>query len=106
MAQRSTATQKTAATAVTQNAAVAVLQRQCACGQHSMGGECEGCKKKISLSRDRQGPASGGAHVLDAIASSGRPLDPETRSMMESRFEHDFSAVRLHTDARAEESAR
>lgn len=36
----------------------------------------------------------------------GQPLDPATRSFMESRFGEDFSQVRVHTGARAAESAR
>ncbi|HLM55850.1 MAG TPA: DUF4157 domain-containing protein [Pyrinomonadaceae bacterium] len=42
----------------------------------------------------------------EALNSSGQPLDAQTRSFMESRFGHDFSRVRVHTDARAAESAR
>lgn len=37
---------------------------------------------------------------------SGRPLDPDTRSKMESHFGQDFSAVRIHTGPNAAESAR
>ena len=37
---------------------------------------------------------------------SGRPLDASTRSFFEPRFGTDFSHVRVHTDARAAESAR
>jgi len=40
------------------------------------------------------------------LRSPGRPLDPATRAFMEPRFGHDFSRVRVHTDARAAESAR
>jgi hypothetical protein len=39
-------------------------------------------------------------------SNTGKPLDPATRSYMESRFNHDFSQVRIHTDAGAAESAR
>jgi hypothetical protein len=41
--------------------------------------------------------------AADLLASrgAGRPLADETRSSMESRFGHDFSAVRVHTDERA-----
>ncbi len=45
------------------------------------------------------------AHVDDALASPGRPLDPATRRSMESRFGYDFSGVRVHDDARAAETA-
>jgi hypothetical protein len=40
------------------------------------------------------------------LRSSGQPLDASTRAFMESRFQHDFSTVRVHTDARAAESAQ
>lgn len=38
--------------------------------------------------------------------SPGRALDPAVREYMEPRLAHDFSRVRVHTDARAAESAR
>ncbi len=45
--------------------------------------------------------------ILDEVLRSpGRPLEPATRAFMESRFGHDFSEVRVHTDAKAAESAR
>jgi hypothetical protein len=39
------------------------------------------------------------------LRSSGQPLDAATRAFMEPRFGHDFSNVRVHTDAQAAESA-
>jgi Domain of unknown function (DUF4157) len=44
--------------------------------------------------------------VHEVLRTSGEPLDPETRTFMESRFGHDFSQVRVHTDAKAVESAQ
>jgi len=44
--------------------------------------------------------------VHEVLRSPGQPLDASTRVLMEPRFEHDFSRVRVHTDARAAESAR
>lgn len=44
--------------------------------------------------------------VHEVLRSPGQPLDTSTRSFMEPRFGYDFSAVRVHTDARAAESAR
>jgi hypothetical protein len=44
--------------------------------------------------------------VAQALASSGRPLEPALRQDMEQRFGQDFSQVRVHTDAKAAESAR
>lgn len=46
------------------------------------------------------------ADVRNVISSTGQPLDSGTRDFMESRFGHDFSQVRVHTDTRAAESAR
>jgi hypothetical protein len=47
------------------------------------------------------------APFLQQMTSSpGQLLDSTTREFMESRFGHDFSRVRVHTDARAAESAR
>lgn len=43
--------------------------------------------------------------VDDVLRSPGQPLDPVTRAFMEPRFDHDFSNVRVHRDARAAESA-
>jgi hypothetical protein len=39
--------------------------------------------------------------ALDARLGAGRPLDGGARSRMASAFGHDFSAVRIHTDASA-----
>lgn len=44
--------------------------------------------------------------VHEVLRSPGQPLDPATRAFMEPRFGHDFSRVRVHTDAHAAESAR
>lgn len=44
--------------------------------------------------------------VHEVLQSPGQPLDAETRAFFEPRFGHDFSGVRVHTDAKAAESAR
>lgn len=44
--------------------------------------------------------------IHEVLHSHGQPLDSATRVFMESRFGHDFSQVRVHTDARAAESAQ
>src|SRR5579864_7148044 len=78
-----------------------VLQRKCACGQHTGGGEqCEECKKReMTLQRQSNGAAAIGAIppiVRDVLNTPGRPLDPEARDFMEPRFGQDFSQVRVH----------
>jgi hypothetical protein len=44
--------------------------------------------------------------VHDVLRSEGHPLDLSTRELMEQRFGHDFSRVRVHDDGRAAASAR
>lgn len=45
------------------------------------------------------------SQLNEALRSGGQPLDAGTRAVMESRFGHDFSQVRVHTDERAATSA-
>lgn len=111
MASRASGARQTAAVQTSASATTAVIQRQCACGQHSSPGtgECDQCKKKrVSLSRHAAGtgPVSVDSRVRSALQSPGQPLEKETQSLMESRFQHNFSSVRVHTGSRAEESAR
>ena len=46
------------------------------------------------------------ASVDRAVASPGRPLEPALRQDMEQRFGYDFSQVRVHPGAAAEQSAQ
>ena len=43
---------------------------------------------------------------IHSLRGGGQPLPPLLRNFFEPRFGHDFSRVRVHTDAQAEESAR
>ncbi|MEJ2564342.1 MAG: DUF4157 domain-containing protein [Anaerolineales bacterium] len=43
--------------------------------------------------------------VQDVLRSTGRPLDLITRAFMESRFNQDFSQVRIHDNRQASDSA-
>ena len=151
-----------------------ILQRACACGQHtaSSGGECEECKKKRQVTLQRAAVQSSSSisygtsnrviqtkltinkpgdeyeqeanriadqvmsvpvnhpvsntslriqrfshqsgeeretaptSVDQALASPGSPLERSLRQDMEKRFGYDFSQVRVHTGATAEQSAR
>lgn len=88
-----------------------LLQRKCACGgSPGVDGECEACRnKRLSLQRQTisaAGSATAPPIVHEVLSSPGQPLDAGTRAFMEPRFGHDFSQVRVHTDARAAESAR
>ena len=46
------------------------------------------------------------ASVNHVLANPGRPLEPALQQDMEQCFGHDFSSVRVHTDAAAERSAQ
>jgi Domain of unknown function (DUF4157) len=43
---------------------------------------------------------------IQSMQGSGQPMPDSTRTFFESRFGHDFSGVRLHTDANASEAAK
>jgi hypothetical protein len=44
--------------------------------------------------------------VHQSLASEGQPLDGDSRTLMEARFGHDFSNVRVHSDSSAARSAQ
>lgn len=84
-----------------------LLQRKCACGNHTLSGKCEECSKKkqtvqrTSLSprrRETEGEGKVPPIVHEVLRSPGQPLDSATRTFMEPRFGHDFSQARVHTD--------
>ncbi len=80
-----------------------MLQRQCACGQHtSAGGECEECKQKREGTLQRAAIRPSPVHDVPPIVhktlhSPGQPLNAGTSPFMKPRFGHDFSAVRTYT---------
>jgi hypothetical protein len=103
----------------------AVLRRKCACGGDSAGGGR--CAERRHRNEERAGeqpgllrragpsaPGPGGddpfgvvpSIVYDVLREPGRSLDDATRVDMEARFGGaDFSGVRIHTGARAADSA-
>jgi hypothetical protein len=50
-------------------------------------------------------PSAGTPAVDDAVRTGGEPLETGVRGEMERRFQHDFGAVRVHTDPAATASA-
>jgi hypothetical protein len=81
----------------------------CTCGGNCSGRQCgydheQLQMKPASTASSGQVTAWQGAHHLPN--SPGEPLDASTRGFMEPRFGHDFSQVRVHTDARAADSAK
>ena len=89
-----------------------ISQRKCSCGQHTIGGgECEECRKTREGLLQRSAVTAAPVNavppiVYEVLSSPGQPLDTGTRAFIEPRFGHDFSQVRVHTDAKAAESAR
>jgi hypothetical protein len=85
------------------------VQRTCACG-----GGCPNCQNKQaalehlqtkSVQANSSGAISAPPIVNEVLHSDGQPLESTTHDFMRSRFGHDFGRVRVHTDARAAESA-
>jgi hypothetical protein len=78
------------------------LQRKCASG--GAAGSRGECARTRDSNTDHSAEIPQIVH--EVLNSPGKPLDPATRAFMEPRFGHDFGHVRVHTDARAAESAR
>ncbi len=74
-----------------------------------MSGECAECAQKKGLLQRKANTYVDTTEVPpivhEVLCSRGQPLDSATCAFMESRFGHDFSHVRVHTDAKAAESA-
>ncbi|MBD0372207.1 MAG: DUF4157 domain-containing protein [Pyrinomonadaceae bacterium] len=113
MTQRALAQAAPQTAAAPAKAATGVLQRKCACGTHTVaGGECAACEKekafgKMQRAANSHEPVDEVPEVVhEVLRSGGQPLDEKTRAFMEPRFGYDFSSVRVHTGARAAESAQ
>jgi hypothetical protein len=66
-------------------------------------------KEETSVQRKPDGNVSAvddPVALAEGLQSSSQPLDRETQRFMESRIGHDFSKVKIHTDAHAAESAK
>lgn len=65
-------------------------------------------RTRAAPGQPRAGPSTAKAprEATHPLCSPGQSLDPGTRMAMEGSFGHDFSHVRVHTDAAAADSAR
>jgi|GEM_PF-4239177 len=78
---------------------IGLLQRKCA--------QCDEKKELLQRQAVNQTNVSEvPAIVHEVLRSPGQPLDAATCAFMEPRFDHDFSQVRVHTDAKAKASAQ
>jgi hypothetical protein len=74
--------------------------------------ECTGCGEqgrgilqRAAVNESREPVDQVPPLVHQVLREPGEPLDIKTRSMMETRFGHDFGHVRVHSDSHAAESA-
>lgn len=72
---------------------------------HTAAGGARADIQRFSGQSDGQADAAP-ATVAQALATPGRPLEPALRRDMEQHFGHDFSRVRVHSDAAAGQSAQ
>jgi len=75
-----------------------LLQRKCACGNHTVAGDkCDECKDKQGVLQRKSSNNSEQSEVppidREVLNSSGQRLDKSTRAFFESRFEYNFSQV-------------
>jgi hypothetical protein len=77
--------------------------QSCLC--HAADSHHESTVLRAARTAESEQPIEAPAIVKDVLRSPGQPLDQSTRALMEQRFGHDFSQVRVHTDARASDSA-
>jgi hypothetical protein len=87
------------------------VQRQCAAC--TTGGPlCPACEEEGAPMVSRKAEGTGGSagdvpsSVHSAVASPGQPLSAAARAFFEPRFGQDLSQVRVHTDRKAQQSAR
>jgi len=87
------------------------LGARCNSGNSPSEGQTERGRATPSLQTKTVGPTvttgmEASSATQEVLRSPGHPLEPATRAFMEPRLGHDFSAVRLHSDSYAEQSAR
>jgi hypothetical protein len=87
------------------------VQRKCECGSGSAAGQCEACSRKEGEQKVQRkavrdaAPAIAPPIVHEVMNSPGQPLDRASRDFFEPKLGHPLDMVRLHTDAKAAESA-
>lgn len=97
---------------VSRSSNLEILQR--ACEGCTPGEPCTECEEetsgeKVMRKSDRHSEKSTSTSDLVSLVrdlGTGTPIDPVTREFMEDRLGHDFSQVRIHSDANAARSAK
>lgn len=89
----------------TNSTPVPILRRKCACeGNPEVDEEQAGVVRRLAVDPSRVTAIP--PIVRQVLASPGRPLEPDVRGGLETRFGFDFGRVRIHTDEQAARSAR
>ncbi len=88
-----------------------LIRRKDACRASHVDGEYEKGSERMGGVLERATSSASSASVVprivhDVLREPGQPLSPEARALMEPHFRHDFSRVRVHTDAQAAGSAK
>src|SRR5258708_2048912 len=88
-----------------------IVQRRCSdCDkEEEVQPKSDDSSADMTLQREGGGGAVGARAptiVNEVLGAAGHPLDASVRTFMEPRFGNDFGGVRVHSDARAAESAR
>ncbi|MGY2134456.1 eCIS core domain-containing protein [Hymenobacter sp. HD11105] len=71
--------------------------------------KCAHCEEEEKLQRKETGESlmpSISSAVERTLKSSGQPMDVNTRSFMEQRFDYNFNNVRIHNDSLAHQSSK
>ncbi len=72
--------------------------------------KCSRCEEENKLQKKEAGGTGNHAFVTslvqETLSSAGQPLEPGTRSFMESRFGYDFRNVQVHDDSAGHQSAQ
>jgi len=79
------------------------IHRKCSSCQMKQEEELEISRQFVSSNNNLEAPDEITPQINNT--SGGRPLDSSTKSFMESRFNHDFSDVRIHDDSKSNELA-
>jgi hypothetical protein len=77
-------------------------------GNHFARRVIDGIQRKAAMQNHASGLSlsSSADEAVIPANSAGQPLDERTRDFMESSFRRDFSDIEVHTDAKAEASAK
>lgn len=84
---------------------ILLANRRAAKTNYEQGKDNEKIRRKKNQIKKNPGSSAALSVVGNILNSSGQSLEDGTKNFFESRFKHDFSSVRIYTDAAAANSA-